>query len=79
MKKITVLGAGQVGRAIAIDLCPDYDVTSADISGQSLNLFDPSFKIKKVQTNLVYNSNKRQTTEKLEKSIHALLENESSM
>src|SRR3954468_14173777 len=38
MKKIIVLGAGQVGRAMAIDLCKDYSVTSADISDTNLAL-----------------------------------------
>lgn len=36
MKKIIVLGAGMVGRAMAIDLCKDYEVTSADISEENL-------------------------------------------
>jgi lysine 6-dehydrogenase len=36
MKKIIVLGAGLVGKAIAIDLSKDYDVTSADISSDAL-------------------------------------------
>ncbi len=36
MKKIIVLGAGLVGKAMAIDLASHFDVTSADISEQSL-------------------------------------------
>jgi lysine 6-dehydrogenase len=35
-KKIVVLGAGLVGKAMAIDLANDFDVTSADISGEAL-------------------------------------------
>lgn len=35
-KKIIVLGAGLVGKAIAIDLARDFDVTSADISEEAL-------------------------------------------
>jgi lysine 6-dehydrogenase len=35
-KKIVVLGAGLVGKAIAIDLNSDFDVTSADISEDAL-------------------------------------------
>jgi lysine 6-dehydrogenase len=35
-KKIVVLGAGLVGKAIAIDLSRDFDVTSADISAEAL-------------------------------------------
>ncbi len=45
MKKIIVLGAGMVGRAMAIDLCKDYEVTSADISEENLTrLLDHSIK-----------------------------------
>lgn len=36
MKKIIVLGAGLVGKAIAIDLSKNYDVTSADVSREAL-------------------------------------------
>jgi lysine 6-dehydrogenase len=35
-KKIVVLGAGLVGKAIAIDLASDFDVTSVDISDEAL-------------------------------------------
>ncbi len=34
--KIAILGAGMVGRTMAIDLCNKYDVTSFDVSEQSL-------------------------------------------
>ncbi len=37
MKKITVLGAGMVGRAIARDLSTDFTVTSADIDEGNLS------------------------------------------
>jgi len=36
MKKIIVLGAGMIGRAIAIDLASRFDITVADISEESL-------------------------------------------
>lgn len=36
MKKITVLGAGLVGKAIAIDLSKKFDVTSVDINSAAL-------------------------------------------
>ena len=36
MKKIIVLGAGLVGKAMAIDLASHFDVTSADINEQAL-------------------------------------------
>jgi saccharopine dehydrogenase-like NADP-dependent oxidoreductase len=37
MKKITVLGAGLVGKAIAIDLSKKFDVTSVDINTDALH------------------------------------------
>ncbi len=37
MKKVSILGAGQVGRAMAIDLCKDYAVTSYDADERNLN------------------------------------------
>jgi lysine 6-dehydrogenase len=37
MKKITVLGAGLVGKAIAIDLSKKFDVTSVDINTNALS------------------------------------------
>lgn len=52
MKKITVLGAGQVGRAMAIDLCRDYEVTSADISLANLLLLSQNHPIKTIKTDL---------------------------
>jgi saccharopine dehydrogenase-like NADP-dependent oxidoreductase len=36
--KLVVLGAGMVGRAIAFDLCKDYEVTSVDFSAEALSL-----------------------------------------
>ena len=36
MKKIVVLGAGLVGKAMAIDLAKNFDVTSVDINEQAL-------------------------------------------
>ncbi len=38
--KIAVLGAGMVGRAIAIDLSKKHDVTSFDISDKSLDILE---------------------------------------
>jgi lysine 6-dehydrogenase len=37
MKKIIVLGAGLVGKAMAIDLSKNFDVTSADVNVDALN------------------------------------------
>ena len=50
-KKIIVLGAGLVGKAIAIDLARDHDVTSADISAEALEVVKVH-GIKTLQTDL---------------------------
>jgi lysine 6-dehydrogenase len=41
-KKIVVLGAGLVGKAIAIDLSKDFDVTSVDINEEALGALSAS-------------------------------------
>src|SRR5689334_13093670 len=51
--KIAVLGAGMVGRTMAIDLASSFDVTSFDVSKESIQLLkerNPSIQIK--QANL---------------------------
>src|SRR3954466_9112446 len=52
MKKIVVLGAGQVGRAMAIDLCQDYAVTSADINEGNLAQVKQSHPVNTVKADL---------------------------
>lgn len=50
---IAVLGAGMVGRAIALDLAPVFDVTSFDVSEQNLQLLQArSTKIKTTKADL---------------------------
>lgn len=44
MKKVTVLGAGMVGRAMAIDLSVHYQVTSVDVSKENLALLPERIK-----------------------------------
>ncbi len=46
MKKIIILGAGMVGKAMAIDLSKKYDVTSTDIDATSLDFLSKKYKIK---------------------------------
>ena len=46
MKKIIILGAGMVGKAMAIDLSKNHDVTSADIDVYSLNYLASNYNIK---------------------------------
>ena len=51
--QIAILGAGMVGRAMAIDLAATYNVTSFDISSQSLELLaEKNNTIKCIQTDL---------------------------
>ncbi len=45
MKKITVLGAGLVGNAIAIDFCKDYQVTAVDLQKDRLDLLKKDYGI----------------------------------
>lgn len=50
-KKIIVLGAGLVGKAIAIDLATDFEVTSADINKEALEYLSGK-QIKTIVTDL---------------------------
>ena len=52
MEKITVLGGGMVGSAIAIDLSKQFDVTLADINRQRLNELEEKYNFKTVQADL---------------------------
>src|SRR5215207_5969136 len=52
MKKITVLGAGMVGRAIAFDLAKSYDITSVDLNKKNLNLLKGGSGIKTIEADL---------------------------
>lgn len=46
MSRVVVLGAGMVGKAIAIDLSKKHDVTSADIDTRSLDYLSDNYSIK---------------------------------
>ncbi|OGU59147.1 MAG: saccharopine dehydrogenase [Ignavibacteria bacterium GWF2_33_9] len=47
MKKVIILGCGMVGRAMALDMSENYDVTSCDISQERLDtLVDTNVKTK---------------------------------
>jgi lysine 6-dehydrogenase len=51
--QIAILGAGMVGRAMAIDLAAKYNVTSFDVSGRSLQLLtEKNNSIKTIKTDL---------------------------
>ena len=52
MKKIAVLGAGMVGKAIAVDLSKNFNVTSYDIDEKKLKLLNKGFNITIKKTDL---------------------------
>lgn len=55
MKKIIVLGAGLVGKAIAIDLCAEYQVTSVDINQDNLDVLRNNHIVYTEQANIQQN------------------------
>ena len=58
MKKVIVLGAGLVGKAMAIDLAKNLDVTSVDINEEALlEPFNVRFEITSVKSHetFIYN------------------------
>ena len=53
MKKVAVLGAGMIGKAIALDLSKNFDVTSIDINDAALkNVESKSQKLKTINFDL---------------------------
>ncbi len=61
MGKIVILGAGMVGRAIAIDLAMKHNVVSADICDESLNKLDKFDNIKTIKSDLSIKENIKNT------------------
>jgi lysine 6-dehydrogenase len=53
MGKIVILGAGMVGKAMAIDLAKKHDVTSVDIDEKSLKYLSENYNIKSRPANLM--------------------------
>jgi saccharopine dehydrogenase-like NADP-dependent oxidoreductase len=51
LKKVIVLGAGLIGKTIAIDLCKQYDVTCADIQFCRLEKLSPRHLINVIPAN----------------------------
>ena len=52
MKNVIILGAGLIGKAIAIDLCKEYRVTSVDINTEVLGEIKESYPINTLVTDL---------------------------
>jgi len=65
MKKIIVLGAGLVGKAIAIDLCGDFEITSVDIDAAALQELGANHPLKTIAADL---SNPEKVTELIKDS-----------
>ena len=57
MRKVIVLGVGQVGRAIAMDLSNEYTVTAVDMDPARLNLLKSKSTISIVQSDLSKSEN----------------------
>lgn len=51
MKKVLVLGAGLIGKTIAIDLCKQYDVTCSDLQMSSLSELSANYPIAVIPAN----------------------------
>lgn len=51
-QKVVVLGAGRVGKVIALDLSKDFDVTSADVSASALGWLSSRYPVKTRVTDL---------------------------
>lgn len=52
MADIILLGAGRVGRAIASDLCKDYNLTVADINDEALSQLERQYSLNTVKADL---------------------------
>ena len=57
MKKVTVLGGGMVGSAIAEDLSENYEVTICDINDNVIKVSQPDFFV--AQSNFNYKDVRR--------------------
>jgi lysine 6-dehydrogenase len=53
MSKIIILGAGMVGKAMAIDMASRHDVTSVDLDEKSLKFLSENYNIKTRAANLM--------------------------
>lgn len=72
MKKVSVLGAGLVGKAIAIDLHEKFEVHSYDINRTALDFLTKNFGIKTTKIDLFNSNNIRQTIKDADIVVNAL-------
>ncbi len=71
MKKIIVLGCGMVGRVMAADLAPEFDVTAADVNPASLEKLGRS-SVKKMTVDLADGAAVRSSVEEFDLVIGAV-------
>ncbi len=72
MSKIIVLGAGMVGKAIAIDLSKKHEVTSADIDIKSLDFLSGNYNIKTIMLDVTNTEELNSTLKSFELVISAV-------
>lgn len=71
-KKILVLGAGLIGKAIAIDLCKKFEVTCADMQMCSLETLSPKFPIHVIPINFKNDSELTQLIKQFDLVVSAV-------
>lgn len=72
MKTIVVLGAGMVGKAIAIDLSDRYRVIAADVDLNSLNFLKANYPIETVGINLMEEDDLKQLVQNCDLVVSAV-------
>ncbi|MCF6365459.1 MAG: saccharopine dehydrogenase NADP-binding domain-containing protein [Bacteroidales bacterium] len=72
MKKVSVLGAGLVGKAIAVDLNNKFNVHSYDIDKTALKLLNDKYNIKTTEINLFNSNNIKNAVENADIVVNAL-------
>jgi lysine 6-dehydrogenase len=72
MANITVLGAGMVGRAMALDLTERHNVTVADIDEENLKLLDDKANIKTAKSDLSKKENIYETIKNCDLVLNAV-------
>jgi len=72
MKKISILGAGLVGKAIAVDLHKNFEVTSYDVDDKGLNFLNDKFNINVVKSDLSKEKNIQNAVKHADLVVNAL-------
>ena len=72
MKRITVLGAGLVGKAIAADLCPDFAVTAVDVDAAALQRLQDRYRVRTIEAELADADTVRRAVQHADLVINAL-------